>query len=111
MQSGRPIYDFWMNDSDFIGTHPRYDDIVDGSLTDFMENDGQGRHQPGPRPQDFIGLVFGTFTDGKLYQLPGPAIRQPVLVPPRLVPAARAQGGVQEAVRLRSRRAGELVGL
>jgi glycerol transport system substrate-binding protein len=24
IQSGRPIYDFWMNDSDFIGTHPRY---------------------------------------------------------------------------------------
>ena len=29
MQSGRPIYDFWMNDSDFIGTHPRYNDIVE----------------------------------------------------------------------------------
>jgi glycerol transport system substrate-binding protein len=23
IQSGKPIYDFWMNDSDFIGTHPR----------------------------------------------------------------------------------------
>src|ERR1700728_3645092 len=22
--SGKPIYDFWMNDSDFIGTHPRF---------------------------------------------------------------------------------------
>jgi len=30
IQSGKPIYDFWMNDSDFIGTHPRYNDIVGG---------------------------------------------------------------------------------
>jgi len=41
IQSGKPIYDFWMNDSDFIGTHPRYKDIVGGSLTDFMANDGK----------------------------------------------------------------------
>ena len=36
--SGKPIYDFWMNDSDHIGTHPRFNDIVDGSLTDFMSS-------------------------------------------------------------------------
>ena len=70
MQSGRPIYDFWMNDSDFIGTHPRYNDIVDGSLTDFMQNNGKDVTNPGLDLPDFIGLSFGTFTDGKLYQLP-----------------------------------------
>lgn len=70
MQSGRPIYDFWMNDSDFIGTHPRYNDIVDGSLTDFMAGQGKDVTSPTLDLEDFMGLSFGTFTDGKLYQLP-----------------------------------------
>ena len=70
MQSGRPIYDFWMNDSDFIGTHPRYNDIVDGSLTDFMAHNGKDITNPNLDLNDFIGLSFATFTDGKLYQLP-----------------------------------------
>ena len=70
MQSGRPIYDFWMNDSDFIGTHPRYNDIVGGSLTDFMANDGKAVTNPRQDLNDYIGLSFATFTDGKLYQLP-----------------------------------------
>ena len=70
MQSGRPIYDFWMNDSDFIGTHPRYNDIVGGSLTDFMANEGKDVTSPTLDLEDFMGLSFATFTDGKLYQLP-----------------------------------------
>ena len=70
MQSGRPIYDFWMNDSDFIGTHPRYNDIVDGSLTDFMAGNGKDVTSPTLDLEDFMGLSFGTGPDGKLYQLP-----------------------------------------
>jgi glycerol transport system substrate-binding protein len=70
IQSGKPIYDFWMNDSDFIGTHPRFNDIVGGSLTDFMANDGKDVTNPGLDLNDFIGLSFATYTDGKLYQLP-----------------------------------------
>ena len=70
MQSGRPIYDLWMNDTDFIGTHPRYNDIVDGSLTDFMQKSGKDVTSPTLDLEDFIGLSFATFTDGKLYQLP-----------------------------------------
>ncbi len=70
IQSGRPIYDFWMNDSDFIGTHPRYNDIVGGSLTDFMAGEGKEITNPNLDLNDFIGLSFATFTDGKLYQLP-----------------------------------------
>jgi glycerol transport system substrate-binding protein len=70
IQSGKPLYDFWMNDSDFIGTHPRYKDIVDGSLTDFMAKNGKDVTSPTLDLQDFIGLSFATFTDGKLYQLP-----------------------------------------
>jgi glycerol transport system substrate-binding protein len=68
--SGKPIYDFWMNDSDFIGTHPRFGDIVGGSLTDFMANDAKDITNPGLDLKDFIGLDFATFTDGKLYGLP-----------------------------------------
>ena len=64
IQSGKPIYDFWMNDFDFIGTHPRYNDIVGGSLTDFMANDGKDVTNPGLDLNDFIGLSFATFTDG-----------------------------------------------
>jgi glycerol transport system substrate-binding protein len=70
IQSGKPLYDFWMNDSDFIGTHPRYNDIVGGSLTDFMANDAKDITNPNLDLNDFIGLSFATFTDGKLYQLP-----------------------------------------
>ena len=70
IQSGKPIYDFWMNDSDFIGTHPRFGDIVDGSLTDFMAGNGKDVTSPTLDLKDFIGLDFATFTDGKLYGLP-----------------------------------------
>ncbi len=69
IQSGRPIYDFWMNDSDFIGTHPRYNDIVGGNLTDFMAGEGKDVTNPTLALDDFIGLSFASF-DGKLYQLP-----------------------------------------
>ena len=69
IQSGKPIYDFWMNDSDFIGTHPRYKDIVGGNLTDFMAGDAKEITNPNLDLQDFIGLDFASF-EGKLYQLP-----------------------------------------
>jgi glycerol transport system substrate-binding protein len=34
MQSGRNIYDAWVNDSDLIGTHFRYKQAI--ALSDFM---------------------------------------------------------------------------
>ena len=111
MQSGQPIYDFWMNDSDFIGTHPRYNDIVDGSLTDFMAERRQGRHQPAPRPEGFHRPVLRHLHRRQALSAARPAVREPLLVPLRLVPAAGAEGAVQAEVRLRTRRAGQLVGL
>ena len=69
IQSGKPIYDFWMNDSDFIGTHPRYKSIVGGNLTDFMAGDAKEITNPNLDLKDFIGLDFASF-EGKLYQLP-----------------------------------------
>src|SRR5271154_5271157 len=68
--SGKPIYDFWMNDSDHIGTHPRFNDIIDGSLTDFMNGDAKDITSPTLDLKDFIGLDFATYVDGKIYGLP-----------------------------------------
>ncbi len=68
--SGKPIYDFWMNDSDHIGTHPRFNDIIDGSLTDFMNGEAKDITSPTLDLKDFIGLDFATYVDGKLYGLP-----------------------------------------
>jgi glycerol transport system substrate-binding protein len=68
MQSGRNLYDAWVNDSDLIGTHFRYRQTV--SLTDWMTGEGRAVTMPGLDVEDFIGRSFGTGPDGKLYQLP-----------------------------------------
>ena len=44
MQSGKNVYDGWINDSDFIGTHPRYNQTV--NLTDYMAGDGKDVTDP-----------------------------------------------------------------
>lgn len=68
MQSGRNIYDAYINDSDLIGTHFRYGRAV--SLTDFMAGEGKAVTLPTLDIDDFIGKSFTTAPDGKLYQLP-----------------------------------------
>src|SRR5690242_6260568 len=68
MQSGKSIYDGWINDSDFIGTHGRYNQTV--NLTDWMASEGKDVTLPTLDLKDFIGTSFTTWTDGKLYQLP-----------------------------------------
>jgi len=68
MQSGRSIYDAYVNDSDLIGTHFRYDYVV--PLTDFMDGAGADVTLPTLDLDDFIGLEFTTAPDGKVYQLP-----------------------------------------
>ena len=68
MQSGRNIYDGWINDSDLIGTHFRYNQTV--NLTDWMAGEGKDVTLPTLDVDDFIGKSFGTAPDGKLYQLP-----------------------------------------
>ena len=68
MQSGKNIYDGWISDSDLIGTHFRYGQIV--PLTDFMAGEGKEYTSPTLDLKDFIGLKFTTAPDGKLYQLP-----------------------------------------
>jgi glycerol transport system substrate-binding protein len=68
MQSGKSIYDGWVNDSDLIGTHMRNGVTV--VLSDFMAGAGKEFTNPGLDLKDFIGTSFTTSPDGKLYQLP-----------------------------------------
>jgi glycerol transport system substrate-binding protein len=68
MQSGRNIYDAYINDSDLIGTHFRYQQVV--PLTDWMAGEGKDVTDPMLDLDDFMGLSFTTGPDGKLYQLP-----------------------------------------
>ena len=68
MQSGENIYDAYINDSDLIGTHWRYQQVR--NLTDWMAGEGAAVTNPGLDIDDFIGTQFTTAPDGKLYQLP-----------------------------------------
>jgi len=68
MQSGENIYDAYINDSDLIGTHWRYQQVR--NLTDWMEGEGKEVTNPGLDLDDYIGTSFTTAPDGKLYQLP-----------------------------------------
>lgn len=68
MQSGENIYDAYINDSDLIGTHWRYQQAR--NLTDWMAGEGKDVTNPGLDLADFVGTSFTTGPDGKLYQLP-----------------------------------------
>lgn len=68
MQSGENIYDAYINDSDLIGTHWRYQQVR--NLSDWMKGEGKDVTNPGLDLDDFIGASFTTGPDGKLYQLP-----------------------------------------
>lgn len=68
MQSGENIYDAYVNDSDLIGTHFRYQQVR--NLSDWMANEGSAVTSPTLDLEDFIGLSFTTGPDGKVYQLP-----------------------------------------
>lgn len=68
MQTGENIYDGYVNDSDLIGTHWRYQQARD--LTKWMAEEGKDFTNPGLDLADYIGLKFTTAPDGDLYQLP-----------------------------------------
>ncbi|MEM6971176.1 MAG: ABC transporter substrate-binding protein [Pseudomonadota bacterium] len=68
MQTGENIYDAYVNDSDLIGTHWRYQQVR--NLTDWMAGEGADVTLPTLDLDDFIGTSFTTGPDGKLYQLP-----------------------------------------
>lgn len=68
MQTDRPIYDIYVNDSDLIGTHWRYGKIQ--SLSKYMQGEGKDYTLPSLDLNDFIGLDFVKAPDGDIYQLP-----------------------------------------
>ncbi|MEO4044760.1 ABC transporter substrate-binding protein [Hoeflea sp. CAU 1731] len=68
MQTGRNLYDAYVNDSDLIGTHSRLQLAV--NLSDWMIGDGKDVTNPGLDLEDFMGISFTTGPDGDLYQLP-----------------------------------------
>ena len=68
MQSNENIYDAYVNDSDLIGTHWRYQQVR--NLTDWMAGEGKDVTNPNLDLPDFIGTDFTTGPDKKLYQLP-----------------------------------------
>src|ERR1700710_2946354 len=58
MQSGKNVYDGWINDSDLIGTHFRYGQTV--ILSDYMAGEGKDVTDPMLDVNDFIGHSFTT---------------------------------------------------
>ncbi len=68
MQTGRNLYDAYVNDSDLIGTHSRLQLAV--NLTDWMAGEGADVTLPTLDLEDFMGTQFTTGPDGDLYQLP-----------------------------------------
>jgi len=68
MQTGRNLYDGYINDSDLIGTHSRLQLAV--NLTDWMAGEGQDVTNPMLDIEDFMGISFTTGPDGKIWQLP-----------------------------------------
>ncbi len=68
MQTGRNLYDAYVNDSDLIGTHSRLQLAV--NLSDWMAGEGSDVTNPDLDIDDFMGKSFTTGPDGKLYQLP-----------------------------------------
>ncbi len=68
MQTGRNLYDAYVNDSDLIGTHSRLQ--LAYNLTKWMAGEGKDVTNPDLDLKDFIGTQFTTGPDGDLYQLP-----------------------------------------
>src|SRR3954451_5496681 len=68
MQSGKNVYDGWINDSDFIGTNFRYGQAVD--LTEWMAGEAKDVTNPMLDVDDVIGKSFTSAPNGHLFQLP-----------------------------------------
>ena len=87
MQSGKSIYDGWITDSDLIGTHYRYGAVL--PLSDFMAGAGKAYTNPGPGPEGLHRREVRHRAGRQAVPAARPAVREPLLVPRRLV---RAQG-------------------
>ncbi len=68
MDTDENLYDAYINDSDLIGTHFRYQKVV--PLGRFMQTAAKAETLPTLDLEDFIGIDFVTAPDGIIYQLP-----------------------------------------
>ena len=68
LRSGRNLYDAYVNDSDFIGTHSRNDAVI--PISDWISGDGAEVTLSTLDLPDFVGLSFSTGPNGTIYQLP-----------------------------------------
>jgi glycerol transport system substrate-binding protein len=68
MMTGRMLYDIYVNDADFTGTHLRLGKVV--NLTEYMRGDGKRYTDPWLDLDDFLNLEFGQDYDGNILQLP-----------------------------------------
>jgi glycerol transport system substrate-binding protein len=68
MQTGRNIYDMYVNDADLIGMHFRLGQTV--NLDEWMSGEGADVTLPTLDVDDFIGTASAKGPDGTLWQLP-----------------------------------------
>ncbi|WP_394246325.1 ABC transporter substrate-binding protein [Vibrio profundi] len=68
MTTGVNIYDAYVNDSDFIGTHIRSQKVV--PISHYILREWKSLTLPTLEINDFIGLEFVKDSDGVVYQLP-----------------------------------------
>jgi glycerol transport system substrate-binding protein len=67
MLTGRLIYDAYVNDADFNGTHARLGRVV--NLTEYMNGDGKDFTDPWLDLNDFLNLNYGMDYDNNILQL------------------------------------------
>lgn len=68
MQTGRKLYDIYVNDADLVGTHLRADSAL--NLTEYMAGEGKKVTDPWLDINDWLNLGFGQDYDGNQLQLP-----------------------------------------
>jgi ABC-type glycerol-3-phosphate transport system substrate-binding protein len=79
MQTGENIYDAYVNDSDLIGTHWRYQQVR--NLTDWMAGEGADVTNPNARPRRFHRASVHHRPGRQALSAARPAVREPLLVP------------------------------
>jgi glycerol transport system substrate-binding protein len=68
IQTGRKLYDIYVNDADLIGTHLRLDSAL--NYTEYMPGEGKDVTNPYLDLDDFLNLEFGQDYDGNQLQIP-----------------------------------------
>ena len=68
IQTGRKLYDIYVNDADMIGTHLRMDSAL--NFTTYMAGEGSAVTNPYLDLDDFLNLEFGQDYDGNQLQIP-----------------------------------------